>query len=176
MFKIAFCPTMKPFAEKISQLDDIQTIALGSAGQSLAALKTGQVDGVLIGRYAKGREIDSQTKRDILQSGYTLVYQSKTGIGEDELKNLVVNTYLPETEIQDFAALIGEIRHFDSLEACLADKLTTPILINWEDYRDEFELLIPMNNYGKIPLFRAPVLYTKGVNAEIIEKIAQLIA
>ena len=51
-----------------------------SAAQVLSALHGGSVDGVLIGRYAKKRE------------GYTLVYRTKGGISESELKDLTVNT------------------------------------------------------------------------------------
>ena len=175
MFNIAFCPTMNPFAEKLVQIEGIKMIPLQSAGQSLATLKAGEVQGVLIGRYAKGREIDSETQQDILQGGCTLVYRAKTGIGETELKNVAVNTYLADEDIQAFKPLLGEIHRFDSLDACLKDQLATPILIDWQDYRDEFELLIPMNNYGKVSLFRAPVLYTKNIDSSLLEAIKQSI-
>ena len=175
MINIAFCPTMQPFAEKLAQIEGINMVPLQSAGQSLAMLKSGRVQGALIGRYAKRQEIDSETQREILKGGCTLVYRVKTAIREDDLKNIAVNTYLDEGEIQPFQALIGEIHHFDSLEACLNDQLQTPVLINWQEYRDDFELLIPMNAHGKTPLFRAPVLYAKGIDAAMIKRIREAI-
>ncbi len=171
MVKIAFCPTMEPYAEKIAQLAEIEIVPLQSAGQSMSKLRMGQVDGTLIGRYAKGYELDTDTKRAILKGGYTLVYKDKVGINESQLKQIIINTYFPQDEIQVFIPLFGEIHYFNSLNDCLQDNLETPVLINWRDYRDAFELLIPMNAYGKTPLFRAPVLYYKGIEAEIVSEI-----
>ena len=59
----------------------------------------------------------------------------------------------------------------DSLEECLKYKLEVPVIIDWKDYRDEFELLIPLTSQGKAPQFRAPVLYYKDVENKILDKI-----
>jgi len=171
MYKIAFCPTMAPYAQQLTDLPNIQMLALQSAGQSLAALKRGQADAVLIGRYAKSRELDADAQEEILKGGYTLVYKMKTGIGEDQLKQIAINTYLPAEKIKTFLPLFGEIRYFESLDACLQDHLETPVLIDWRDMRDAFELLIPMNAAGKTPLGRAPVLYHKGMDSETLGQI-----
>lgn len=173
--KIAFCPTMTPFAQKIGALEGIEMVPLQSAGQSMDALKRGRVDGALIGRYAKSYELDALTRREILKTGYTLVYHRKMGVDERALRDVTVNTYLPEENLQDFKPFFKEIRHYDSLDACLADHLQTPVLIAWQDFRDAFELLIPMNAHGKTPLFRAPVLYYKSIGPDLVEAIKHTI-
>ncbi len=170
MIKIAYCPTMKPFANKI-KTNQIQMIPMQSAAQVLSMLKNDEVDGVLIGRYAKNRELDSSTKRQIFKTGVTLIHSMKQGIDVKQLKRIPIKTYLPKNKIKQILPLLGKIEFYDSFESCLADGWDTPVLIDWKDYRDEFELLIPMNSSGKIPVFRAPVLYFKNIGKEIIDQI-----
>ena len=171
--KIAYCPTMKPFADKItdSLSDTVEMVEMASAAQVLGALRTGSVDGVLIGRYAKQMEIDSDIKREILKEGYTLVYKVKSGIPAAQLKELTVRTYLDKSELKDFVPLFGTIEYFDTLDECLDGGFETPVIINWKDYRDDLELLIPLEAYGKVPLFRAPVLYYRDIDSGVVESI-----
>ena len=172
MVKIAFCPTMTPYAEKIMQyVDNVEMIPMGSAAQVLSMLMSGVISGVLIGRYAKENEIDKNTKKEILKNGYTLVYKFKTGINENELSRIEIKTYLKKEEIENLVPLFGKITFYSSYEKCFADGLDIPALIDWKDWDDTFELLIPMNNEGKTPVFRAPVLYYKDIDTNLIERI-----
>ena len=176
MKKIAYCPTMEPFAEKVRQNSkQVEMIPMGSAAQVLSMLRNGDIDGVIIGRYAKKRELDSATKRYIFQNGYTLIHSMKQGIDVKQLKRIPIKTYLAKNKIKHIMPLLGEVKFFDSFENCLAEGWDTPVLIDWKDYRDEFELLIPMNSYGKIPVFRAPVLYYKDIDKEIINQMKKYI-
>ena len=176
MEKIAYCPTMEPFAKKIRKNNpEIEMIAMGSAAQVLSMLRNDDIDGVLIGRYAKKREIDSSTKEHIFHNGYTLIHSMKQGIDVKQLKRIPIKTYVPKKKISHILPLLGEVEYFDSFEKCLADGWDTPVLIDWKDYRDEFELLIPMNSNGKIPVFRAPVLYYKKIDKETIAKLDKYI-
>ena len=177
MKKIAYCPTMKPFAEKLEkEIDEISMIEMSSAAQVLGALRGGSVDGVLIGRYAKTRELEDGTLREIFQEGCTLVYRSKGGISEAELKELTVNTYLERDKLGDFLPLFGEIVFYESLDECLAGGFNTPVIIDWKDFRDDFEMLIPMNKFGKLPIFRAPVLYYRGIDSSVIERMREVLS
>ncbi len=164
---------MKPFADQItgSLGADVEMIEMGSAAQVLGALRGGGVDGVLIGRYAKQREIDSDIKREIFKEGYTLVYKVKSGIPAAQLKDLTVRTYLDKSELKDFIPLFGNIEYLDTLDKCLDGGFEIPVLIDWKDYRDDFEMLIPLDAAGKVPIFRAPVLYYRDIESEIVEKI-----
>ncbi len=176
MKKIAYCPTMEPFAEKIRKKSKkVEMIPMGSAAQVLSMLRNGDIDGVLIGRYAKKRELDSSTKRHIFHEGYTLIHSMKQGIDVKQLKRIPIKTYIAKNKIKHIMPLLGEVEFFDSFENCLAGGWDTPVLIDWKDYRDEFELLIPMNSFGKIPVFRAPVLYYKDIDSEIINQMKKYI-
>lgn len=174
--RIAFCPTMTPFADKISaSVEGIEMVEMGSAAQVLSALRGGSVDGVLIGRYAKHAELDGETKREILKEGYTLVYKVKSGLPEDQLKDITVKSYLDDESLKDFIPLFKEIIRCDSLDECIKDGLDVPVIIDWKDYRDDFEMLIPMNNRGKLPQFRAPVLYYKDIDSDAVNSIRDCI-
>lgn len=177
MKKIAYCPTMQPFAEKLEkEIDEVSMIEMSSAAQVLAALRSGDVDGVLIGRYAKRRELAEGTRREIFKEGYTLVYKTKGGISESELKDLKVNTYLEKDKLGDFIPLFAKIAFKESLDECLTGGLDTPLIIDWKDFRDDFEMLIPLNESGKLPLFRAPVLYYRGIDSSVIKKMQEVLA
>ncbi len=176
MENIAYCPTMAPFADKIStSVKAVTMIEMGSAAQVLAALRYGDVNGVLIGRYAKQQELDKETRREILREGYTMVFKQKNGIPVSQLKELTVKTYLNKNTLSEFIPLFGEVIWYESFEACVAEGLEVPVLIDWKDYRDDFELLIPMNSRGKLPLFRAPVLYYNNFDSSLIQVVKDCI-
>ncbi len=177
MIKLSYCPTMQPYLEKIARnFDDIDFLPASSAAEVLYMLRAGSIDAALIGRVAHSRELDEKTKFYRLKGGNTLIYRQKAGIGFDQLKEVEVYTYLPEEFIKDISSAFKRVIHFDSLDECLKDGLATPVLINWEDYRDEFELLIPMDVRGKTPYFRAPVLYYKNdrlLDQKTLEKMKE---
>ncbi len=179
MVKMSYCPTMEPYAEKIAQnFENIDVFPSSSAAEVLYLLYNGNIDAALIGRVAHNREIDEKTKFYRLRNGNTLIYRQKAGIGFDQLKDVEVYTYLPEEEIKDIKDAFKNVIHFQTLDECLKDGLATPVLINWEDYRDEFELLIPMDMRGKVSYFRAPVLYYKNdelLNKEMLEKMKKIL-
>jgi hypothetical protein len=179
MIRLSYCPTMEPYAEKIAKnFDDIDLMPASSAAEVLYMLRSGNIDGALIGRVAYDRELDEKTKGYRLKGGNTLIYRQKAGIGFDQLKEVEVYTYLPEEEIKDVENAFKNVIYFQTLDECLKDGLATPVLINWEDYRDEFELLIPMDMRGKVSYFRAPVLYYKDeklINTELLDKMKEVL-
>lgn len=175
MIKIAYCPTMEPFVRKLSGIDGLEFFNMGSAAQAFMSYLNKQADAVLVGRAAYGREKDKETIETRLKEGLTLVYQQKTGVDEGELANITVWTYLDASKTADFNNLFMEIIRKNSLEACLEDGLQTPVLLDWKDFRDEFQLLIPLNPNGKVPLFRAPVLYHRGISQDVLDNMKKLI-
>ena len=71
--------------------------------------------------------------------------------------------------------MFGKIEYKDNLNDCLDDNLNTPVIIDWNDFKDEFELLIPIYEYGKVPQFRAPVIYYKNMDENTIHKLKAII-
>ncbi len=176
MNKVAFCPTMGVFMERLDDMSDIEQVPVGSAGQALVLLRTGQVEGVIIGRYAKAMELPNNAKFVKLMGGRTLVYLQKMGVPVEALKDVDVLTYLKPEEIADISGLFRHVEHLESLDDCLRYGLKIPVIIDWNDYRDDFELLIPVNERGdKVLDFRAPVLYHTGIPQETVSEIEKRI-
>jgi len=96
-------------------------------------------------------------------------------VGSDRLSEIPVITYLSESDLGDLKNQFTKISFVSSLDECLTDNLETPVLIDWRDYRDEFELLIPMEAKGKDPRFRAPVLYYKNLSNDVLNKITNIV-
>lgn len=156
--KVAFCPTMRPFIQNINFKENVKFYDAGSAANALYYLMTGEVDAVLIGRAANKQELNAQIKEKRLQQGYTLVFNRKMGVDNSQLSQFPVHTYLAPS-VAERILPDNKITYHASLDECLKNGLAEPVLIDWNDYRDEFELLIPMDSNGKISVFRAPVLY-----------------
>ncbi len=176
MTSIAYCPTMEPYILKLQeQLPEINFIAMPSAGMVLSELKNHRIDGVIIGRPAYTYELDSNTKFVRFRKGKTLVYQTKIAIDDNKLKELKVITYLNREDIKDYLPLFKSIDYYSSLHACLSFNLEIPILIDFEDFSDNFQLLIPVNARGKNPMFRAPVLYHHQIDDGLVEKMSALL-
>ncbi len=175
--KVCYCPTMQPYAEKIfASVEEAEAVPVMSAAQALNLLRSGQVDSVLIGRAAQSFELDPDTKEKRLMNGLTLVYRQKGGLPTNSLKQIPAFTYLSDEELGELKGLFGQVTKFETLDDCLADGLQTPVIIDWRDYRDEFELLIPMLENGKDPRFRAPVLYYKELPESFLEKVEKAIS
>ncbi len=174
--KIAFCPTMGVFMEELNSISEIEQVPVPSAGQALFLLKSGAVDGTIIGRYAKRRELSGGSEFVKLRGGQTLVYLQKSGIPVEALKDVQVITYLSPESIRHLSGFFKSVEHLESLEECLKYGLEIPVIIDWNDYRDDFELLIPVNRRGeKVFEFRAPVLYHTGIPESIVSQIEEKI-
>ncbi|MCD6121491.1 MAG: hypothetical protein J7K04_06610 [Spirochaetales bacterium] len=175
--RMAYCPTMEPFAERIAdEIDLIEAVPAGSAAMVLKMLQGGMVESVLIGRTAKSYELDGDVKHKRLREGVTLVYKDKTSIYQDQLKEIPVKTYLDKNSLGEVAGFFTKIAYLDSKDDCLNGNLTIPALINWRDFRDSFELLIPVDENGKVKEFRAPVIYyNKNVEKGLIENIYKIV-
>lgn len=164
--KIGFCPTMAKYAEKIATENNFQPIPFNGAAEALYFLKGDQIDIVLIGRKAEKKEFKGLEKR--LRDGYTLINQQrKQMIPKDLLPKIEIHTYLsPEIVRKKFPEL--KLIHFHKKlsETLASGKI---ILIDWKDWRDDFFLLIPVeNNYQKVEKYRTPFLYSK--NNSLINK------
>ncbi len=176
--KISYCPTMTPYIEKISsEIEGIKLLPASSAAEALYLLQTKYAQGIIIGRVAKKSEIPDEIFAYRLKDGKTLIYRQKVVVNIKNLKHVDVYTYLSRNSLKDVEILFRSVTFFDTLDECLRDDLETPVLVDWQDYRDEFELLIPVNESGKIPYFRAPIFYyyRDTTTKKVLEKMKKAI-
>ena len=172
--KLSFCPTMTPFATQFDKnVEEVTPMPAQSAAQVMSMLGSNMIDIALIGRAAYSRELTEQTKTKRLQSGYTLVYTEKAGIPKEQLNTIPIKTYLSEEIAKQILPTLKNVKFYSSLNECEKNDIGMPMLIDWADFKDEYELLIPVEpTGGKVPTFRAPVLYYNDKIPEtIIEKI-----
>lgn len=175
--KLGFCPTMKPYANLIGKkIKEIELVEIPSAAMVMNYINYEKLDMALIGREAYSRELSNSIKKRRLKNGYTLVYSEKVGIPEDQLKEILIKTYLPENIVKKVLPGIKNVEFYKSLEECEKAE-DYPMLIDWKDFKDSYELLIPLKRSGgKSPVFRAPIIYYRdNVNEEIIKKIESII-
>ena len=156
--KIGYCPTMEEYVKKIKNIQDFELINLGSAGRALFFLSNGEIDIAVIGRKAKKREFEGYEK--VIGEGYTLITNSKSFISKDDITNIKVDTNVPEDIVEkEFPELENVIYHKTLQDALSNGNIQ---LISWNDWNDEFELLIPINEFNnKIKKFRVPHFYSK---------------
>ena len=59
----------------------------------------------------------------------------------------------------------------------MEDFLSIPTLVDWNDFEEDYQLLIPMdNNRNKLSSFRAPVIYfNKNVDDSILKSIEDIV-
>lgn len=164
---LGYCPTMKQIAEKIANDDEnIVLVEQGSSAQALQDLNNQKIDVVLIGRKAEQNEIQSVNER-MLGQGHTLVTSSKKFIQESELANIKVYTAVEENIAKKMLPNT-EIIFFSTAQEAINKGLHEAVLIDWKDYKDEFELLVILKGIEKSEKFRIPVLYSKNYDLETI--------
>jgi len=157
--KLGYCSTMQEEAISLSEKNNYQLIEFGSATQVLSALQNNQINKALIGRKAKGYEISKDTSETILDSEYTLVSNKKSFIEYSSLSDLDIYTYLPKEVIENLIVYNFKIINLSKQEAINKISKGKLILISWEDWSDNFELVVVMNRDEKVKDFRGVFLY-----------------
>ncbi len=160
--KVGFCPTMQVDAERLQkENENINLVSLSSAGEVLANLEAGKIDLALIGRKAEKTEISKDIlERKMFETGFTLINSQKSIISKNEIANLEVKTCLDKSIQEDFSEfkIIFE-------QDCNYQKEEI-WLISWNDWTDDMELLIPVDENGKIKKYRSPFLYGNRSNLD----------
>jgi len=166
--KIGYCPTMEEYVKNIKNISDFEIINLGSAGRALFSLSNDEIDVAVIGRKAKKKEFVGYEK--VTGEGYTLITDSKSMISKDELKNLRIDTTISKEIVEkEFPELENVIYHKTLQDALDDGKIQ---LISWNDWNDEFELLIPVDEFNnKVNKFRVPHFYSK--NNDLLNKFTK---
>lgn len=164
--KIGYCPTMEEYVKKRVDENKNRIINLGSAAQVLSFLNINEIDVGVIGRKAKKQEFKGYEKR--IRKGFTLITNMKNIIGKEELKNIEVHTALSKKIIEEKYPDLKNVFYHDSLQDALKDGEVQ--LISWDDWNDNFELLIPVDEFNnKDTRFRVPHFYSK--DKSLIEEI-----
>ncbi|MFO7710455.1 MAG: hypothetical protein R6V53_01695 [Candidatus Woesearchaeota archaeon] len=163
---LGYCPTMANIAGDIAENNShVSLKGYASTSSAISALNAGEVDVILVGRIAKSYETDAYEKR--LRDGLTLVGNEKRFISMEELAGSTVHT--AASEVRQYLPEETNVVYHDSVDAAIDAGLDELVLISWEDYADEMELVIPVQGRSKIPEFRIPVLYSHDEVEKVFE-------
>ncbi len=167
---LGYCPTMRYLAQNIANNNEnIELMQFGLTVEALNELNKGNADFVLVGRIAKRNEIEDSFELR-LRSGLTLVSKEKSFIYYDALPNMEIHTAIDKEAVKQYLLESENIIFYNSTENAIKNGLNEIVLIDWSDYIDDFELVIPVDrNLDKIEKFRIPIIYT--FNQEIIDKL-----
>ncbi len=159
ILKLGYCPTMENNANKIALSNkNIHLIKYSSTIDVLKDLNENKIDIGLVGRVAKSDELKKEFNELRLDKGFTLVNSQKKIIPYYQLKNIQIHTYLHKEEVQNFLGNIDNVIFYESIKDIKSNEI---LLIDWTDYSEDYELLIPIDeNNMKIEKFRIPVLYS----------------
>ncbi len=157
--KLGYCPTMREEAISVSKKEDYELVKFGYAIDVLSALKNKQIDKALIGRKAKLKEMNKDTREKILKAGYTLVSKQGGFIDFSQLANYAIYTSLPESIAESLAPKDSRIIYLTKEETIKKINEGRIVLISWEDWQDDFELVVVMNGNEKARNFRGVFLY-----------------
>ncbi len=157
--KLGYCPTMQEEAISLSEKKDYELIRFEYAINVLSALKNKQIDKALIGRKARQYEISKEVKETVLESGYTFVSNRGGFIEYSQLSNYEIYTYLSKEIAESLAPKNSKIIYLTKEEAIVKINEGRIVLISWEDWRDEFELIVAMNGNEKVKELRGVFLY-----------------
>ena len=174
--KLGFCPTMTPFANQLKNNAEVTLMPIPSAAQVMSMVSSNMIDIALIGREAYSHELTDHTKKTRLQSGYTLVYSEKSGIPKEQLKTMPIKTYVSKEIAEKILPTLENVKFYPSLKECEENDIGMPMLIDWADFKDEYQLLIPIEpTGGKVAIFRAPVIYYNDIIEEAIVENLKLL-
>ena len=157
--RLGYCPTMLEDAKILAEQENYELIGLETASVVLSALNNKSIDKGLIGRKAEQSERSVNTKERILESGYTLVSNNKGFIDHSQLSDYEIYTYvskyIAENLIPDSSMMVY-LSKDESIKKINEGKI---VMISWDDWNDEYELIVVMDRNKKVKDFRGIFLY-----------------
>ncbi|MFW6286076.1 MAG: hypothetical protein ACOC16_03045 [Nanoarchaeota archaeon] len=161
-FILGFCPTMEEYAQEISlKNDNVEIKKYLSTIDVLNDLNKNKIDIALVGRVAKQNELKAEYNELKLRNGFTLVTSRKNMVYHDKLSEIKIHTYINKQKVDDFLGENYDVVFYDNIKQLNSVNYQEVFLIDWKDYNDNYELLIPVDeNNKKIEKFRVPVLYS----------------
>ncbi len=157
--KLGYCPTMQEEAISLSEKENYELVKFDYAIDVLYALKNKQIEKGLIGRKAERYEISKDVKETILESGYTLVSKQGGFIDFSQLVNYEIYTSLSESIAESLAPKDSKIIYLTNEEVINKISEGRIVLISWEDWQDNFQLIVVMKGNEKVKDFRGVFLY-----------------
>jgi len=168
IYKLGYCPTMESLAKDIEEKNNnIRVYEYQDASQVLNNLKIKKIDVALVGRLSKDYEVSKDVKERRLDSGLTFVSSSKTFLDLSQIPLYKIHTYLSPEDISNYVSLENVV-FYDSLkDISLENNL---VLIDWNDFKEEHELVVILDKDVKVKKYRLPVFYSnyKDLNSIII--------
>ncbi len=158
--KIGYCLTMKEDVFAFVEDKNIEPILFSSSGEVLEKLRLKEIDYGMIGRKARINEINKNIQKEVLRSGYTLVFKIDGGVDISQLNLIEINTYLDEHVVDSFN--LEHVTYYDNLKEAIEDGFVKnkPVLISWEDWNDDYRLVTVFDNDKKVKDFRGVFLYS----------------
>ena len=164
---LGYCKTFQRYALALAQENNLEVVNFGSSFEVLSKLMQGKIDYAVIGRRAYSFEIDdSILETPLKEYGWTLVSSEKNFFQYPEIVNYEIHTYLNEEEVREFFDYKPKLFFHENIESSIENEIS---LIHWDDFKDEFELVIPVSGDNKVEKFRNPMLY-KHESAEPLAK------
>ena len=160
VYLLGYCPTMREAAYSLSSENGYELLELNSASEVLFGLRSGKIDKALIGRKAKLLEINGDVNKEVLKSGYTLVSSKRGSIEYSLINELEIHTYV-DREVASRLIQESEIYYSDKDFVLEKIRQGNIALIPWEDWDDEFELIVVTKGPKKAKEFRGEFLYMK---------------
>jgi len=156
---LAYCNDFIQDAIALAEQNDLDLKRLPNSFDVLANLKSGNIDYAVIGRRAYSDEINSEiVEIPMKEYGWTLVSSERDFVEYSDIENLEIHTYLDQEEIQDFFSYEPSFVFHEDIDSAFSSGIA---LISWEDFRDDFELVIPMQDDTRLEKFRTPILFMR---------------
>ncbi len=154
---LGYCKTFERYAISLAEENDLDLVKFGSSFEVLLSLKSQNIDYAVIGRRAYSNEINSEILEIPLEEyGWTLVSSKKDFFEYSDIENFEIHTYLNQQEVQNFFTSEPSVVFHEDIDSAFENGIA---LIHWEDFRDDFELVVPMKGENKVEKFRNPMLY-----------------
>jgi hypothetical protein len=151
---LGYCPTMISEAIEMSHEYNLVLKEYVSASEVLNELSFNNIDLALVGRKAYSYEILDNIQEKTLESGFTLVSNKRGFIDASQLYNHEI--YIP----LDYIGFVNSNLIYNSSEEL--KKLIyrgNLVLISWEHWQDDFELVVLTNGSNKVRDLRGSFLY-----------------
>ncbi len=156
---LGYCDTFEKYAIDLARGNDLELRKFKNSSEVLKNLKAGTITYAVIGRKAYSFEINDEiTEIPLKELGHTLIAPEKDIIEYSELRNIVVHTYLEEEIVGKYLPSETEVIYHENIQEALEKGIT---LISWEDFNDDLNLLIPVEEESKVIKFRTPILYIR---------------
>lgn len=161
-YYVGYCPTMTIDAFLFKEKNEnVLLIEFNAASEVLGSLKNNDINMAIIGRRAKGFEIENNVTEEIKETGFTLVFNEKVFIQTIDLPKILVHTHHIDFPADYFSE--NQVIFHNSLEeTILKSNLNNQVaLIKWEEFEDNMELIVVMDNDRKNKDFRGVFYYKK---------------